>query len=130
MPWRVWDEPDHLAEVGHGAVVIALVAEGDSSEEEGGGGAGGIEPDCLRVVGDGAVKVAPFAISGSSMVVVNRQIGTFPFPRIDALRAVNDRGPGVLRAITRVSGGRIAQEYHGAKKRGPKSPIRGDHAIS
>ena len=58
-----------------------------------------------RVEAHGAVAVAPGAVSGPSIVVVGRQIASFPFPRLDALCTGNDRRLGVLRSIALVSGG-------------------------
>src|SRR6476660_8359443 len=125
-----WIEADRLIVVGGRAVVVALFVISGTPIVEG-HGQFGIEPDRLTQVGDGALEVAPFVISGSSIVAESRQVASFPFPRIDAPRTVNDRGLGVLQTITLVSGGRrITQEYHGGKKRAPKSPVRGAHAIS
>ena len=89
-------EPDRLIVVGDGAVVVALFVIGGTSIVER-HGQFGIEPDRLIQVGHGAVAVALGAVSGRAIVVEGRQIASFPFPRLDALRAGNDRRLGVLR---------------------------------
>ena len=83
------------------------------------------------VLHNGAVQIALVAIPVTPIGIINRLIASRPFSRIDAIRTGNDPRRGVFQVFTAVvGGGRIIQAYRRGKKRAPKSPIRGPHAIS